>query len=99
MGKVAAKNFKILKRNINTDNQTAHHIAFPNTGLLKELNSNYPKVTNTIIHLHWLGDNTLSIEEIGKLKYPIFGHFMINGRFVVLNTTLIPHKQKWYFYK
>ena len=63
---------KLLKRSINTDNQTAHNIAFPNTGLLKELNSAKQDLSNTIIHLHWLGDNTLSIEEIGKLKYPIF---------------------------
>ena len=63
---------KLLKRSINTDNQTAHNIAFPNTGLLKELNSAKQDLSKTIIHLHWLGDNTLSIEEIGKLKYPIF---------------------------
>ena len=62
----------ILKRNIKTANKSVQNIAFPNTGLLKELNKNNSNHSNKIIHLHWLGDNTISIEEIGKLKAPIF---------------------------
>ena len=59
-----------LKSNFKTTNQSAHNIAFPDTGLLKEINSN--RSINKITHLHWLGDNTMSIEEVGKLKGPIF---------------------------
>ncbi len=62
---------KFLKRNIISNNKSAHNIAFPSTGLLKQF-SNKNQNSSQIIHLHWLGDNTLSIEEIGKLKYPIF---------------------------
>ncbi len=61
---------RFLKSNFKTNNFSAHHIAFPNTGLLKELNND--KSLNRIIHLHWLGDNTISIEEVGQLKSPIF---------------------------
>ena len=61
---------RFLKSNFKTSNQSAHNIAYPNTGLLKEINNNqsFEKIT----HLHWLGDNTISIEEVGKLKGPIF---------------------------
>jgi hypothetical protein len=42
-------------------------VAWPRTGLGKEINA-----TNVdIVHLHWLGNDTLSIEEIGKIKHPI----------------------------
>ena len=61
---------RIIKSNFKTTNQSAHNIAYPNTGLLKQINSN--KSSNKITHLHWLGDNTISIEEVGKLKGPIF---------------------------
>lgn len=61
---------RIIKSNFKTTNQSAHNIAYPDTGLLKEINSN--KSSNRITHLHWLGDNTISIEEVGKLKGPIF---------------------------
>ena len=61
---------RFIKSNFETTNHSAHNIAYPNTGLLKEINNNpsFKKIT----HLHWLGDNTISIEEVGKLKGPIF---------------------------
>ena len=77
---------RFVKSNFKTTNQSAHHIAYPNTGLLKEINNG--KSLKKITHLHWLGDNTISIEEVGKLKGPIFGHCMINGLFVELSITL-----------
>jgi len=47
--------------------RTSFSVAWPRTGLGKEINA-----TNTdIVHLHWLGNDTLSIEEIGKIKHPI----------------------------
>ncbi len=61
---------RFIKSNFETTNQSAHNIAFPNTGLLKEINNN--QSSKKITHLHWLGDNTISIEEVGKLKGPIF---------------------------
>ncbi len=61
---------RLLKSNFKTTNQSAHNIAYPGTGLLKEINS-YESL-NKITHLHWLGDNTISIEEVGKLKGQIF---------------------------
>ena len=61
---------RFIKSNFETTNKSAHNIAYPNTGLLREINNNqsFKKIT----HLHWLGDNTISIEEVGKLKGPIF---------------------------
>ena len=51
---------RFIKSNFKTTNQSAHHIAYPNTGLLKEINNG--KSLKKITHLHWLGDNTISIE-------------------------------------
>ena len=61
---------RFLKSNFKTNNESVHNIAYPSTGLLKELNKN--NSFDTITHLHWLGDNTISIEEVGKLKGPVF---------------------------
>jgi glycosyltransferase involved in cell wall biosynthesis len=47
--------------------RTAFSVAWPKTGLGKEINNQ----SVDIIHLHWLGNDTLSIEEIGKIKQPI----------------------------
>lgn len=54
-------------RSFRTANDTAHSIAWPDTGLLRELN----RSDADIIHLHWLGNTTLSIEEIGLLRKPV----------------------------
>ena len=58
-------------RGFRTDNKVWHSVAWPDTGLGKELNAS----SSDIINLHWLGNllgrNVLSIEEIGKLKKPI----------------------------
>ena len=78
---------RLLKSNLKTLNYSPHNIAYPNTGLLKEINN--IKSLKKIIHLHWLGDNTISIEEVGKLNGPIFGLSMINGLFVGLSTIRI----------
>lgn len=42
-------------------------VAWPDTGLGAELNSS----DVDIINLHWLGNDTLSIEEIGRLTKPV----------------------------
>lgn len=54
-------------RNFNTQNPVLHSIAFLKTGLGKELSD----ASADIFHLHWLGNNTLSVEEIGKLSKPL----------------------------
>lgn len=46
-------------------------IAWPNTGLGKELNRAYSEKKIDIVNLHYLADNTISINEIGNLKMPI----------------------------
>ena len=45
--------------------------AWPSSGLGKELNNLYKKKEIDIVNLHWLGDLTLSIKEIGRLKMPL----------------------------
>lgn len=45
--------------------------AWPSSGLSKELNYQYKNRAFDLINLHWLGDLTLSIKEIGKLKMPL----------------------------
>lgn len=47
--------------------RTSFSVAWPKTGLGKEINA----TPVDIVHLHWLGNDTLSIEEIGKIKHPI----------------------------
>lgn len=59
------------RRNFVTSNPTAHSIAWPRTGLGTELNKLYQKGQIDLVHLHWLGDSTLSIEEIGRLSMPV----------------------------
>ena len=61
-----------IKKSFQTKNQSAHNIAFPNTGILKELNNFEVESNRVIFHLHWIGDNTISIEEIAKLNKTTF---------------------------
>ena len=52
-------------------NELAYSIAWPRTGLCKELNQNYKKNKIDIVNLHFLSDNTISVSEIGSLKMPL----------------------------
>ena len=66
------KNLMRLKRyRWRTNNPSFHSIAWPDTGLGFQLNNNYSKSDFDILNLHWLGDDTLSIEEIGRLRCPV----------------------------
>lgn len=47
-----------------------HSTAFVRTNVIKKIDSHFHKGKG-IVHLHWLGDNTISIEEINKIKYPL----------------------------
>ena len=51
--------------------QTGLSTCLINTGLGKEINNLYESKKIDIVNLHWIGDNTISISEIGKLKPPI----------------------------
>jgi glycosyltransferase involved in cell wall biosynthesis len=58
-------------RGFRTGNPTLHSIAWPATGLGQELLDRHPRGEADLVHLHWLGDATLSIEEIGRLPMPL----------------------------
>jgi len=45
--------------------------AWPSSGLGNELNLKYRRNQFDILNLHWLGDHTLSIKEIGNLEMPV----------------------------
>jgi len=52
-------------------NPTLFSIAWPPTGLGNELDQFHRSGSLNLVHLHWLGDRAISIEEIGRLKIPI----------------------------
>ena len=58
------------KRGWSTSNPALHSIAWPGTGLGAELNVAFQRGEFDVLNLHWLGDSTLSIEEIGRLRCP-----------------------------
>lgn len=59
------------RRGFRTGNPTMHSIAWPASGLGKELQGLHRQAQVDLLHLHWLGDATLSIEEIGRLPMPL----------------------------
>ena len=65
-----------LQRQINplqafhTGNPVLHSPAWPDSGLGFELKSRN-QLEADLLHLHWLGNQTLSIEEIGRLQMPL----------------------------
>ncbi len=54
-----------------TDNPTLHSIAWPGTGMARELQRQHRSRILDLVHLHWLGDTMISIEEIGCLQMPV----------------------------
>jgi glycosyltransferase involved in cell wall biosynthesis len=58
-------------RGFRTANPTLHSLAWPATGLGAELQQRHRQGQADLVHLHWLGDGTLSIEEIGRLPMPL----------------------------
>ena len=59
------------KKGFFTTNKSLHSTAWPSTGLGSELKNKWNKSEFDLLHLNWLGDCTISIEEIGKLEMPI----------------------------
>ncbi len=62
---------KLSKRLYSSNNTSYFSTAWPSTGLGRELNIRYQAKQLDLVNLHWLGDSTLSIKEIGNLKMPI----------------------------
>ncbi len=65
----------LARRGFKTKSPTLHSVAWPDTGLGKELTQQYRRGELDLLHLHWLGDDTLSIEEIGRLPMPVIWTF------------------------
>ncbi len=62
---------KITRIGFVPNNLSIHSNApFP-SGLGRELRERYKNDSEEIVHLHWLGDNTLSINELGSIKQKI----------------------------
>ena len=59
------------RRGFRTGNPTLHSLAWPASGLSAELHDRHLLGQADLVHLHWLGDSTLSIEEIGRLPMPL----------------------------
>ena len=59
------------KRQWRTNNPALHSLAWPDTGLGAELIEAHSRGDFELLNLHWLGDSTLSIEEIGRLQFPV----------------------------
>jgi glycosyltransferase involved in cell wall biosynthesis len=59
------------RRGFRTGNPTFHSVAWPSTGLGAELQQLHHQGQADLVHLHWLGDGTISIEEIGRLPMPL----------------------------
>ena len=59
------------RRGFLTGNPTLHSIAWAATGLGRELRHRHRQGQVDLVHLHWLGDTTISIEEIGLLPMPL----------------------------
>ena len=59
------------KRQWRTNNPALHSLAWPDTGLGAELIKAHSRGDFQILNLHWLGGSTLSIEEIGRLPFPV----------------------------
>lgn len=62
---------KIYRSSFKTKNPVIHSTALFKTGLGEELTKKKYFKKFDIFHLHWLGDSTISIKEIGLLKKPI----------------------------
>jgi glycosyltransferase involved in cell wall biosynthesis len=55
----------------NTGKLGLQSVAWPSTGLGQELQQRHRQGLADLVHLHWLGNATLSIEEIGRLTMPL----------------------------
>ena len=68
--KIVALLNKFLRLNFKPVFNILHSTAYVRTNFVKKINSHFLE-DKGIVHLHWLGDNTISIEEINKIKQPL----------------------------
>jgi glycosyltransferase involved in cell wall biosynthesis len=54
-----------------TGNPVWHTLAWVPSGLGSELEKHCASGLADILHFHWVGDNAISIEEIGNLQHPV----------------------------
>jgi glycosyltransferase involved in cell wall biosynthesis len=54
------------------ENHESQSLAFLSNGIGKKLNRSYKDDNIDVVQLHWVGYGTISIEEIGRLRMPIF---------------------------
>lgn len=63
---------RFLKRNlIKTDNKETFSFNFFNTNILKKIN----KINADIVHIHWIGNEMLSISQLKKINKPVVWTF------------------------
>lgn len=62
---------QLASRGFTTGNPTYHSQAWLDTGLGNELSQLYHQDQADLVHIHWLGASTISIEEIGRLPMPL----------------------------
>jgi len=62
---------KRARRGFRTGNPVLHSFAWPASGLGRELTQRYKQHQLDLVHLHWIGFSTLSIEEVGHLLMPL----------------------------
>ena len=58
-------------RNFESENSVLHSEALSTTGLGVEVSERYRAGSHSILHLHWLGNQTFSIEELGAIRQPV----------------------------
>jgi len=61
---------RFLRFNFKPCIKILHSTAFVRTNFIKKINSHFVH-DKGIVNLHWLGDNTISIEEINNIKQPL----------------------------
>lgn len=62
---------QLSHRNFSTGNPVTHSVLWPDSGLGEELNLRYKHCGLDIVHLHWIDNATISVEEIGLLSMPL----------------------------
>ncbi len=61
----------LTHRGFRTENPVLHSFAWPSSGLGRDLAERFQRADSDLVHLHWIGFSTLSIEEIGRLPMPL----------------------------
>ena len=62
---------RLRRRGWTPQNPSLHSLAWLDTSLGQELTDAHLEGRFQLLNMHWLGDSTLSIEEIGRLKLPL----------------------------